>query len=249
MNSPDPSHFIDPRWLETISGKSFFYPAAGRDIEEPITALHEHIDTFWFCDIYPTGVKNKVLGKQLMSYQLMESETRGVLDAVMEERQSETGATYRYLEPGLVADMYGRDDGRRIRVIRRRGFGQIALVKEVPPRSLSVFMHRGDSQGESGSNTYFLANKQASYPPCANLFSKLAERLTDRALIISDGSNSHFRWLRRYHRNGVSGKAAFEYHADRPGREFGGFKWTCVGWLSPRYGPTLVWGLERQNGG
>lgn len=245
----DTSHFIDPRWLEAILGGSLFYPAAGSDIEEPLTALHEHIDTFWFSDIYPTGVKGVALGKQLLSYQLMASETRGDLDAEIEVRQSETGAVYRYLEPGSVWDMYGRDDGRRIFVVRRRGFGQIALVKEFSPRSLSVFMHRGDSRGECGSNAYFLANKQASYPPCANLFSKLAERLTDRALIISDGSNSHFSWLRRYHRDGVSGKTAFEYHADRPGRDFGGFKWTCVGWLAPRYGPTLVWGLERQDKG
>lgn len=211
--------------------------------------LNEHIGTFWFCDIYPTGGKGGALGRQLLSYQLMASETRGVLDAEIEVRQSEAGATYRHLEPGSVWDKYGRDDGRRICVVRRRGFGQIALVKEFSLRSLSVFMHRGDSRGESGSNTYFLANKQASYPPCANLFSKLAERLTDRALIISDGSNSHFSWLRRFHGGGMSGKAAFEYHADRPAREFGGFKWTCVGWLSHRYGPPLVWGLERQDRG
>jgi hypothetical protein len=65
---------------------------------------------------------------------------------------------YRKLEPGRLKQLYERvSDGRRLTVIRRRGFGQYVLG-EFPNRSIGVFVHRGDSPGDGGSNTYFLAN-------------------------------------------------------------------------------------------
>lgn len=238
--------FIDPGWLRSIRGGVFYYPAAGNDLEEPIAVLHDYIDTFWFCDIQRPSLKTDMLTKSPWEYRLLDRQTIGPLDAKIEFRRDDSGATYHHLEPSIISDTYKRNNDRQIRVFRRRGFGQIALAKEFSPRSISVFMHRGDSPGESGSNVYFLANKRATYPPCGNLFSALAERLADRSIIISDGSNSHFSWLRRFHRkSGISGEAAYTYHAGRPCQQFGGFNWACVGWLSQKYGPTLVWGLER----
>ena len=65
---------------------------------------------------------------------------------------------YRKLEPGRLKQLYERvSDSRRLTVIRRRGFGQYVLG-EFPNRSIGVFVHRGDSPGDGGSNTYFLAN-------------------------------------------------------------------------------------------
>jgi len=46
-------------------------------------------------------------------------------------------------------------DGRRLTVIRRCGYEQYALG-EFPNRSIGVFVHRGDSPGEGGSNVCFL---------------------------------------------------------------------------------------------
>jgi hypothetical protein len=67
----------------------------------------------------------------------------------------------------------------------------------------------------------------------------------DRALIISDGSNTSIKRLSKLHNALIDGHQAF---AEQQGRDFafGGFHWTCVGWLSRRYGPTLVWGVTRQ---
>jgi hypothetical protein len=240
--------FIEPDWLRSIQGGVFYYPAAGADLDEPVAVLHEYIDTFWFCDIERPEKKLSVLTGPSLKYCLTERDTSGPVDAKIRMRSDDSGAMYRYLEPSLITEIYKNENGRHISILRRRGFGQIGLVKEFSRHSISVFMHRGDSQGEGGSNAYFLANKRASYPPCANLFSTLSERLADRALIISDGSNSRFSWVRRFHLpDRVSGKEAYAYHASKPGRQFGGFSWRCVGWLSQKYGPTLVWGLERHH--
>jgi hypothetical protein len=62
----------------------------------------------------------------------------------MEERTTAEGRRYRYLKPARLKVVYERSsDGRRVTVIRRRGFGQYALA-ELVDRSLGVFVHRGD---------------------------------------------------------------------------------------------------------
>lgn len=81
--------------------------------------------------------------------------------------------------------------------------GQIGLVKEFSEGSIAVFMHRGDSAGESGSNVYYLSNKTSRYEGCGNRFDKIGYGLKDRALIISDGSNTSIRPLRRFHSSKV----------------------------------------------
>jgi hypothetical protein len=240
------SFFIEPDWLESVRGTLFFYPAAGFDYAEPLNVFKDHLDTFWFCDMdYPRGLDLAPVFDINGDFRLVRSEKSGSFDATMENRNDAQGHEYRFLEPSSLSETYERSDGRRLCVVRRRGFGQIALTKEFHSRSIGVFMHRGDSTGESGSNVYFLANKKASFDPCGNLFDKLGERLADNALVISDGSNTHIGRLRRFHRENTDGAVAYEYYRGKS-FIFGGFYWSCVGWLSRRYGPTLVWGLQRQ---
>jgi hypothetical protein len=81
-------------------------------------------------------------------------QTRGTT-ATIERRTGDDGRAYNFLKPSKLTETYERSDGRRLKVIRRRGFGQIALSRQFSDRSLGVFMHRGDSPGESGSNVYW----------------------------------------------------------------------------------------------
>jgi hypothetical protein len=67
-----------------------------------------------------------------------------------------------------------------------------------------IFMHRGDSPGESGSNVYFLADKKSRHEPCGMLFSKLSVKLADRALIITDGSNTGIKRLKAFHNQNIA---------------------------------------------
>lgn len=245
------SFFIKPDWLESVRGSLFYYPAAGSDYAEPLKIFKDHLDTFWFCDLgYSKGINLvPVLGVG-DGFRLVDRKKSGTPNAIMEKRYDQSGKEYKFLEPSKLSETYEQSDGRRLFVVRRRGFGQIALTKEFCSRSIGVFMHRGDSAGEGGSNVRFLANRKKSYEPCGNLFDKLCEKLTDRALVITDGSNTFskksFRnlHLRCFHGSDISGADAYEFYR---GMSFilGSFSWSCVGWLSNRYGPTLVWGLQR----
>jgi hypothetical protein len=237
--------YIAQEWLEVSRDTAFFYPAAGSDYTEPLTIFQNYVSEFWFSDIYPTGLQLPPVCAFHTDLHPLEQNTSGEPFAIMETRRAENGRRYRFVQPSKLTEVYETTDGRHITVVRRRGFGQIGLTKEFGERSLGVFMHRGDSPGEGGSNVYFLANKKTYYEPCGSLFNKLARRLKDRALVISDGSNTNIRQLRRFHSSSTEGRQAFAYHQGRD-FDFGGFRWSCVGWLSMKNGPTLVWGLTRQ---
>jgi hypothetical protein len=137
---------------------------------------------------------------------------------------------YRELEPGRLKQVYERArDCRSLTVVRRRGFGEYAL-DEFPNRSIGVFVHRGDSPGEGGSNTYFLANKKLDHRPLSRLFDKLTQKLADRALIISDGSLVDPRLKRRFR-----------------GQQFifGSFEWKHAGFIGGHGSPTSIWEVAR----
>jgi hypothetical protein len=235
-------YFIEQDWLEAIRGSSFYYPAAGSDHTEPIRALSNYVSQFTFCDLlYPPGLElpNAIPDSATPP----EMELIGPLDAKLESRKDKTGRSYRYLKPSWRQETYRRPDMPALRITRRRGFGQMGL-QELGEASLGVFMHRGDSSGEGGSNLYFLSDKKSRHEPCGHLFSKIEIRLKDQALIIADGSNCCFPFVKSYHNSSTSGRDAYSELQSRK-VVHGQFQWRCVGWLTPRNGPTLVWGLSR----
>lgn len=237
--------FIEPQWLTAVAGTRFYYPAAYLDHSEALEAFQDVIDEFWFADPhYAPGLNLAPALGGHPEFILLNAEKSGVINARLESRRSPSGKSYRFLEPSRLIEHYERTDGRKLTVVRRRGFGQIGLMEEFPEKGLGIFMHRGDSDNESGSGVWFLANRKASYAPCGMLFDKLASRLSDESLIVSDGSNSRINRLRTFLNKDVSGEAAFNHHQGQD-FEFRGFHWSCVGWLGKRYGPTLVWGLKR----
>lgn len=69
--------------------------------------------------------------------------------ARMEAKTSEH--PYRNLEAGRLIQFYElKDDARRLKIVRRRGFGQCAL-SEFADQSIGIFVHRKDSPGDGGS--------------------------------------------------------------------------------------------------
>jgi hypothetical protein len=204
------SSFVEPAWLSAVRGKTLLYPSAGRDWEEPLRLFDRYADRFWFADInYPAGLKLPPLYQANAAYQLLSQEIIGDSTAKMEQRQDERGRQYRYLPPSNLREVYKpMGQTRLISVNRRRGFGQYALVKEFHDGEIGIFMHRGDSPGEGGSKVYFLANMNARHEPCGRLFDKLSRKLADRALIITDGSNTHMKRLKALHRQEVDGPEA-----------------------------------------
>lgn len=230
------SFYVDPDWLGAVRGGLFYYPASGGDLKEPIKCFSGHLNAFHFCDIGYLELDRLRTPLKTPPTQISYS---GPLKASLERRFG-----YRHIEPGKRVETYQRQGEEPLIVVRRRGFGQMGLA-EFPERSISVFMHRGDSQGEGGSNIWFFSDRDSRYPPLARLFSTLQSRLLDRALVVTDGSNTSKAFLKRFNfGSGVSGEQAYLAHR---GQTYihGRLSWESVGWLSDRYGPTIVWGVTK----
>lgn len=212
-------------------GRIFMYPCAGFDIVEPVQALADQFDTFVFVDIKyrfdrfsPPSIPgwDEVLG----SVQL----TGPATDA-MRVVQRERGH-HREIEPAWRRSCYRNPGtGRAINLVFRRGFGQYAL-HELCDGTLGMFLHRGDSGGEGGSGTFFLANHRMSHPPLSMLVDVIKRKLGTPALIASDGSNTNIRQLCDA-AAGDDGITAFRAH---------GLGWERSGSLPGRQGRrTVVW--------
>ncbi len=240
---PEPQVFIPDEWLTSIERGTLFYPSAGGDTNEVLSVFAPFVDEVVFCDLhYPKGLDLEPAIGSGGGYKLIGSSITGDPNSRLHEKDG-----HLEIEPSTLIEIYEGESADRLLVVkRRRGFGQYALL-EVKPKSMTVFMHRGDSPGEGGSNVYYLADCKSRHEPCGRLLTKLTDRLADRAIILSDGSNTRVPQLRRCHGDPMRSAEAF---AKIRGNCFSrnGFRWTCVGYLSNRrYGPTLAWGLEREN--
>lgn len=237
--------------------KMFFYPCAGADWKSVLRYLHEFASEFWFvdkgdeqtagegglyCDL--KRMPTQSIRALLPDYKEVESRIDGTERSQITERKDEKGRTYRHVEPGALIQIFEHTRTKRqIKVIRKRGFGQTTL-HEFGQNSIGIFMHRGDSDGEGGSNIRFFNNMESHYQPIANLYEQLCNRIVDGGLIITDGSNCDLKQLRRDPRTSdeVTTQQAFEHAKDFV---HGPLKWHCVGHLDKRYGPTLIWQVHK----
>lgn len=227
--------YVEPEWLSVLRGGIFYYPASGDDLDEPIDCFANYVDEMHFCDTGYCDLENL---RPAFSAAPTSIRYTGPRKAALERF-----GRRRDIVPGKRIETHPRPQKTDLTIVRRRGFGQMGLA-EFPDRSISVFMHRGDSMGEGGSNAWFLTDRNKNYPPLGQLFSKLQDRLRARALIVTDGSNTWANFLTRYKAwPPVSSQQAYD---EQRGKTYihGRLTWECVGWLSYRYGPTLVWGVR-----
>jgi hypothetical protein len=255
--------FIEPTWLEAIRGTILYYPAALYDTPTIMDVFMDYIDTYWFCDLnYQADLKLPTVLSRKQGFEIVSSVKEGHVGAIGEWRTDEQGEKHNYfdrdtstwilvgqkhyyLDPSRLHEVYQRADGKKITIVRRRGYGQMGIVKEFRAKTIGVFVHRGDSRGEGGSNVHFLSNRVTRHEPCGMLFDKLSEKLRKTALVITDGSNTRIPWLNRFNwSGGITGEQAYKEHQGQT-YTFGAYTWRCVGYLDARYGPTLVWGVTQ----
>lgn len=232
--------------LAAAAGGVLFYPCSGEDWDELVDAFSPAVDVFWFCD--PTY--GQTCAVPVRGFRLVDTVVEGDPFA-RTRRVTDGGRGYQDVPPCVWSSrMVSDEDGRMVTVKRRRGFGEYALATEFKDRSISVFVHRGDTLagGESSSSSCFLGRRRESHEPLSMLFDKLSEKLRDTALIVSDGSNTEIAELKVFHRSDTQGPDAFAAAQERPFTRWG-FDWRCVGQLGHRYGPTLVWEVRRRPDG
>lgn len=242
--------YVEEPWLNSVIGKSLYYPAAGDDMQEAISVFSGYVSKFYFCDLrYPQGVEDRLMGCSYLPasfcYRPSSLIRRGDIRAELAYRYDESNRRYRWLEPSSVVCTYLGPSGCQVRIIYRRGFGEMGL-SELTAQELGVFMHRGDSAGEGGSGVTYLANKKRRFQALSMLFDLIASRAGASMIIVSDGSNTDISELRRYSSGNKCGSEIYDQIKESTFEKYG-FLWRCIGWMQPRYGPTLVWGLNRES--
>lgn len=237
---------LDDSVFTDIPGRKFIYPCSGTDWNKPLAVFSGRFDEFHFIDIHYQFSRPVVIERP--GWTLIPAMT--VLDglAIDSIRHVQCGGhDHRDISPAWLQEVYEcQRSGRTIRVTRRRGFGQYAL-DEIADGSLGVFFHRGDSTGEGGSNTWFLANRKRRHPPLACLFEKIKRKLAYPALIVSDGSNTDISQLRKAAEE--SSATAEASLAGKKEFEFSSLRWQRVGEIgSARGRRTVVWRVEPVEG-
>ncbi len=236
--------YLDKAWLTDFIQGTFLYPASGTglgEIELLVPFFRPYAKKFIFNDLFfPRGMKLKPTSHIVPDANLNRTFTIGDVQSslTLDNR-------IRHIEPSLLVEQYFENwSSVTFEIVRRRGFGHFAL-NEQPPKSISIFVHRGDSPGESGSNQWFFSNSNKDFKPLSQARNRLYERLQDKAIVVSDGSLVDKKFLRRFHRTQSSGEEAFTFHEGKI-YDWAEFQWEVIGWLGERYGPTLIWGLTRK---
>jgi hypothetical protein len=242
-----PEHFIMPECLAGVVGGTLFYPCAMDDIAEPLTIFGGVMAEMWFADTdYPAGLDmpQAIQSSGVHGKRLQDSEVVGPAYARVEGYGDR-----RHVLPSRRVERYRSGNGQMLKVIRLRGVAEIALETEFSNESISVFWHRGDSMGEGGSNLGFFGRWDGrwrqDHVPEESLFALLCRKLTNPALIVSDGSNMDKRHpIAQFNHSDIAGRIAFDRCRHRE-HVHEGLRWNCVGFTGPRYGPTLIWRVER----
>ncbi len=177
-----------------------FYPGAGEDTLEPIELFGGLVDKLVFADIreitLPDTNCEKVFYNSVRN-RYYSGRTKGEIEkGIVEEVHIKTQSTnidignamFKYFDMDIgsvrtvnnirVEDWYlYNKDKIKINTFNNDGFLSLLNLTDI-----SVFFYRGDSQGEGGSGQWWFSPQ---------VFKVLTSRLTDGAIIITDGANFH----------------------------------------------------------
>ena len=212
---------IDPKWCDRVRGLPFLYPCAGNDTASAIEAFCGICEPILFVDKATVREPRIPEGFLVERVPPQNHSARPVsVDPRQHQRHREWHATAPDGRFGLVA--YTTADAEE-------------YLRNMPPRSIGVFMHVGDNPpGEGGSGMHFLSSTvgpRGGIP----LLDVLLEKLADQALVISDGSNSDLS-MRGEDKRYFSAVSSI-------GRA--GFIFASVGKLSGRRVMADIYGFER----
>ena len=232
--------YLEPEIVADLAGDTLFYPTAGSDWADFLLPFAQIVKRFVFADLaYQFTDKDLAYFPSMPGYRLIEERLQGPPESAVER----TGG-FRNVDPGWLIRNYVDGQQMPLELTFRRGFGQYAL-REIEDGAVKVFVHRGDSAGEGGSNVSFFRDYASDHPPCGHLLTTLSQKLSPSALIITDGSNTS-NFLAKFHRKRreVSSAEAYEEMRGKVYR-LGPLSLSCVGYASSRYGPTLIWAASK----
>lgn len=240
--------------LGAVEGTALFYPCSGNDLEVPIRLFSPLVTEFWFVDQgyftpghqdtkrygfdRPANEVEPLLGDDA-DYKLLRKDIDGVPYWSLHDRD---------IEPCILTETYEHlQSGKTVTVNRRRGYGFSAFRNDI--RKIGVFFYRGDSQGEGGSGNLWLDPKHVD---------EVCAKLVDGGLFVTDGSQRK-RWMNSTSTGAYHQLSKYNFEkcpmppdelvdSSKPFTDSKGRTFTCIGYAGERYGPTLVWRVDRASG-
>jgi hypothetical protein len=227
---------IKEELLHQLDGGTLFYPCCWDDTQEAIKVFAPYIRNFWFVDIHyseQVSKNAKPVIRANKEYKLLDIQIWHP-EPIEEPAERKTKPS---ITPVVRSETYLHAlTGKEIVIHRRKGYGMAALYQHIPESSLQVFFYRGDSQGESGSDSRWLGS---------TLMKHVLSRLQNRGLIVTDGSNC-YRPYRKFAKfssqRAVTGAEAILQVQSFSVR---GDVFDYIGHVSEHCGPTLIWQVTK----
>jgi len=238
--------------------KVLFYPCSGNDMIDAISYFYPIVDTFFFCDINCHNVSQKQIKAILPNFDLIKSYEEYIwrknTDEISNSRQV-VDVRGRIVEPPLyrktettrLTQIWKNEkENREINIIKVVGDGYKVFTNEELLKQIGIFFYRGDGKGEGGSDVRWLeTEKDNSYSDykLAKHFDVVLQKIANYGLIVTDGSNcgEEYEFFKQYYN---SRDLSFSMIGDAI---VNGNTFRCLGKITQRYGPTLVWQINKNN--
>jgi hypothetical protein len=246
----------------SLASNVLFYPCAGDDFLDAIFYFYPIIDTFFFCDLrsnYTSLIRSKEIKAILPDFDLLKSISECLWKKNIDDRPNKKQIVtdkerlietplYIKTQPIKLTQIWKNEkENKKIRIIWVEGDGYKVLSSEEILKQIGIFFYRGDSYGEGGSDVRWLEtekDRDYCYHGSGKHFNDVLQRIKNKCLIVTDGSNcgEEYKFLKQYHN---SGDLSFPMIKDVPKD---GISFRCLGKITQRYGPTLVWQIEKDKG-
>jgi hypothetical protein len=218
--------------------KKLFYPCAGPDWKDAFRYFSKEVDEFVFCDI-----KYRFNFENLKRFSIRDKEYEDISFTLRPPiRMVDHTSNLKNIK--LMPAEYTKFVKHKIsnktkKIIFRMESAQNCL-DHFNDEEIYVLFHRGDSEGEGGSDLHFFTNKRNHYGTAENLYSRLIKKLAPISFVASDGSNND---VIREQNLDFKDMTDEQIQKEVIGKKFTDniLDWTCLRRLNDRYGPTFVW--------
>ena len=174
--------------MKKANGKAFC-PCSGNDLEFILNSVGIFVDRFVFCDI-SYRINEFSANESTPESWKLSSSICGV-DTMKRLKSSSYGV--REFRPSAKFETWQRPDSKDALIEIRRDLAEEYLIDDCRENSISCFAHINDGTSEGGSNLWFLAKNKN--PDTPGFLEELSLRLTDYAIIVTDGAltEKHFK--------------------------------------------------------
>jgi hypothetical protein len=218
--------------------KKLFYPCAGPDWRDAFRYFSKEVDEFVFCDLkYKFNPKN--LNRFLIGNNEYEDISFTLSAPVRIVDHTSNFENVKLMPAEYTKFVKHKISNKTKKIIFKMESAQNCL-DHFNDEEIYVFFHRGDSEGEGGSDLHFFTNKRNYDGTAENLYSRLIKKLAPISFVASDGSNND---VIREQKLNLQDMTDEQIENEIIGKNFmhDNLEWTCVKRLNDKNGPTLVW--------